>query len=89
MTDDEYTQYSRTLFDVPQMRRMVAVGKVEPNSARIWMRSDMIGEHVLTLNPEERDETKEEQRITVEALEPTDGTRTVLIRGLSPLTRYE
>jgi alkaline phosphatase D len=89
MADDEYTQYSRTLFDVPQMRRMVAVGKVAPNSARIWMRSDMIGEHVLTFNPEEKPEAKAEQRITLEALEPTDGTQTVLIRGLNPLTRYD
>jgi alkaline phosphatase D len=73
----------RTKFDSIQMERMVAVGKVDSNSARIWMRSEKSGRVEITVRP-----GGIEPYHAVIDDKAADYTKSVLIEGLKPLTRY-
>jgi len=70
-----------------QLQNMVAVGEVGPDHARIWMRSDQPGEVKVFCH--ESDNFREEQELPVTIDDDaSDYTKTLLIGGLKPLTRY-
>src|SRR5688500_17811257 len=67
-------------------RHLIAVGIREPRSARIWVRTDRAGPHVVRVTGPDHHEL----RVPFDA--PTDpavdGTTAVRIDGLTPLTEF-